>query len=609
MEVEEDPRYRQSSSPYDDVLNALMGAASSTPGKNNNNRRADPRALKLAAVASALVELVDDENGTGGRSASKVYAKAVAALEGTLRGHPGDEERGGGGGSTVVDSLWTQVALLEMLEATVPHVEPPAILTATLPLASRVLVAVVASVRDAAAAAGAAGGGGGGGAIVETNDELGGANAVLRRSCRVATEVLLRVSGSGGAAAVDERAATQLFGGVILALFHDRRPKVRKVAHGSIAELLRGGGGGGADSHDAVGAGSSSRRCHPAIKRAVNRFAHSQLSSARRRHSKDGTCEQLGDCLHLLGFLEQAILDLDYIKLGGAIMELFAVFVGNERNDSSVASNFVDAVKVKEATPTVLAVSGILSTITAMLKDASKNMERKRALDDFAPRVLASLLQASPSLIFRNGMADFDLLQRGRTLYGQAVITSCDRVAQSKPDMACRLMPLSIQMVMVLSKPADEDPDDASVAEVLMVEATQLFRSRLPPLIESSDAGGLDKCLNDTVRALEMTMEATLYRPTWPVSLQSLVVLLQLVHGRQQLAALIGRCVSALLELRNEVPAGSPSQHTVEAAFSSLVQGVGIEVCWGWIRWHPSSKSSTHGEFLCWNIFRRPFVV
>jgi len=164
-------------------------------------------------------------------------------------------------------------------------------------------------------------------------------------------------------------------------------------------------------------------------------------------------------------------------------------------------------------------------------------------------------------------------------------------------------------MVVLLSKPSDEDLDDTSVADALMVELTQLFRSRLPDLIErmlddggvSANAEILDKCLRDTVQALEKTTktDATMYRPTWSVSLPALVVLIQCVHVSRSptLPLIVARSVGTLLEIRNEAPAGSPSQHAVEAAFMSLAQGVGIEDCWGWIQWQPSKTPSSKGEY------------
>jgi hypothetical protein len=99
--------------------------------------------------------------------------------------------------------------------------------------------------------------------------------------------------------------------------------------------------------------------------------------------------------------------------------------------------------KVKEATPKVLAIGALLSTVLILLEDSSA--ERKQALDAFSTRVLASLLQAKTSLVFRNGSSEVEILQRGRTMYGQTILTACQRVADSNAELACKLTPLAVQ--------------------------------------------------------------------------------------------------------------------------------------------------------------------
>ena len=127
-------------------------------------RKRDPRAVRLAAVTCAILDVVDNHS-----SASQVYAKIVATLEGTLTSES----------THIADSLSTLVALLELLSTTVPYVSPPAILGATLPLTSRVLCSIVSSTQTI-----------GDTVVLETKDELGGVNAVLRWVCRASSEVL-----------------------------------------------------------------------------------------------------------------------------------------------------------------------------------------------------------------------------------------------------------------------------------------------------------------------------------------------------------------------------------------------------------------------------------
>jgi hypothetical protein len=514
---------------FSDVLNDLRSPA----------KKRDPRSIRLAAVTSALVDVAGNGQGDASVTASKVYAATVTALEGTLQSKEGAQ---------VADSLATQVALLELLQITVSHVSN-AILKATLPLTSRVLRAVVASVEAVRADM-----------ILETKDELGGINAVLRWACRASTEVLKRLDASA-----DEKAVKQLFGGTLLALFQDRRPKVRKAAYNGAVELL------------VVEDGPA---CHPAIVKATTAHVHAELTKAQR--DKKNQNETLADLMHVISFLERAIVHLDYAKIGTDIMELLAILF---QVDGSSAADFVAMAKVKEATPKILAIGALLSTVLVLLEDSSA--ERKQALDGFSTRVLASLLQAKTSLVFRSGSSEVEILQRGRTVYGQTILAACQRVADSNADLACKLTPLAVQYTLALSQPSDEDPDDATVAETLMVELTKLFRSKLPALIATKPQG-LDKCLKDLLQGMQQVMQSS-HRADWSVSLKCLVVLMEQLYacGHD-----ISDCVENLVELHTEAPSGSPSQLAVEDAVSTLIQGVGVEAFWQWIQWQVPEASS-----------------
>jgi ribosomal RNA-processing protein 12 len=503
-------------------------------GLKDGSKKRDPRSLRLAAVTAALVEVAGSDP-----HAKAVYAKAVTALEGTL------QESG-----SISETLATQVALLELLQLTIPHVQPAAILTATLPLTSRVLRAIVASSQ----AIGAKG-------PMETKDELGGVNAVLRGACRATLQVLKHLE-----AKADHNAVKQLFNETLVTLFQDKRPKVRKAAYNGTLELLMV---------------EEPMQCHPSIRRAATSYSHALLAAAKREKHN----ESLGDVLHLLGFLEQGVLFLDYSKLGDDLMQLLAKLI--QVDESSVASDFVTMSKVKDETPKMLTVAALLSVVTSVLEDASA--ERAEKLHAFAPRVLASLLQASPELVFRNGIAEFEMLQKARTLYGLAVVASCHRVLVSDPEMACRLLPLSVQAIVKLSKPSDEDMEDPSVAETLMVELTQLFRMRLPSFMDTN-AANVDACLDSALKAMGKVLVDLDYRPTFSASLQAVVVLVQFACPKLN----VQNYVKSLLELRNQIkPSGSSSQRAVEEAFSSLVQAVGMETCWKWLDLQSTASDGT----------------
>lgn len=478
-----------------------------------DHKKRDPRSVRLAAVTAAIIDITGDDF-----SPTKVYASTVATLEGTLTLE----------GS---DSLSTQVALLELLKSTVPHVSPGA-LSATLPASSRVLRAVVTSCQSVGAEDPS-----------ETKDELGGINATLRSACRAVTEILRKLPQS-----TNEKLVRQFFHGTLLNLFDDRRPKVRKAAQSGCLDVLM------------------TESCHLVIGQSLTAFSHQHLERARIGKGDNASL------LHLLSFLERAALSLDFESIGGDLMELLMVLMQIE---SSSVGDFVASFR-KDTTSKVILINALLLDLLAMLEDEDWN--RKEKLNTFSARVLASVLQAKPSLVFQS--AEFCLLEAGRSMYGRLVLIAESRVISSNPPVGLKLLPLSIQVAVQLSRPIEEKSDQ-DVAQAVMVELTKLFRERLGPLVESgTHSSDVDLALREALRCLEVVLQDN-YRPTWTATLQTLTYLLQMMPSQMELPEI----VESLIKLRIHVADDDSSRQAIEEAVSSLVQGVGIEAFWGWIRW------------------------
>jgi hypothetical protein len=88
----------------------------------------------------------------------------------------------------------------------------------------------------------------------------------------------------------------------------------------------------------------------------------------------------------------------------------------------------------------------------------------------------------------------------------------------------------------------------------------------------------VEQCLNDSLRGMETVLHHS-FRPTWGVTLQALAFLLHLVNNDK-----VPAVVESLIQLRSEA-ADSTTREAVEAAVSSLIQGVGIEPFWDWVSW------------------------
>jgi hypothetical protein len=506
-------------------------------------KKRDPRTVRLAAVTSAVIEVIGNDNC----SASEVYAKTVTALEGTLTATSGE---------SVTDSISTQMALLQVLSTTVPHVNPPAILMATLPLTSRVLRAVVSSIQAISDET-----------VMETKDELGGANAVLRWACRASGEILKSLNSNA-----DEKSVNQFFLGTLVALFRDRRPNVRKAAQDGVVEVL-------------VSQETGNNR-HPVIIRTMSAYVHSELAKVAKSQSMDS----FSDLLQFLPFVERSILYLNYAKLSSDVMELLTALL--KVQDMSSTTDFVTVAKIREVTPKIQTIDSLLSIVANMLED--DNIERKTFLDEFACRVLASQLQTKPHLVFRQGAAEFEVLERGRIQFGQTLLAASSRALDTNKELACKLLPLCIQLLLVLSRPSEVAADDATVAETLLVELTQLFRAKLNALVEARPTS-LDKCLSDMIRHMEQIMQPP-YKAAWSVGLKCFAVLLKHVHSTIP----IHTSVENLIRLRNGVPLGSPLQHVVEDSVSTLVQELGMETCWELFGFQSDSKQNGMSEFTRW---------
>jgi hypothetical protein len=107
-------------------------------------------------------------------------------------------------------------------------------------------------------------------------------------------------------------------------------------------------------------------------------------------------------------FLEKAIMHMEYMKIGTDIMEFLVKLMEIKTLSATSTGDFVDFAKVKDNNPKILTINALLSIVYGMLEDTSE--KRSAVLDDFAPRVLASLIQAKPSILFRYGCADYEIL-------------------------------------------------------------------------------------------------------------------------------------------------------------------------------------------------------
>lgn len=334
----------------------------------------DPRSVRVGNVISALTDVIQ-----GGVTPGKVYASTVTTLEGTLHQDHGDV-------NIMLDSLTTQTALLKILGVVVPHVSA-ATLGATIGLTSRVLRGVVSSslsilVNDSQ------------GSLLDTNDGLGALTTLLCETCHTVGEVLRNLTPS----TVQEAAVRQLLTGTVLGLLQDTRQKVQNAAKNSLSGLLL----------------MNSPRCHPAILKATTKYVNMHIDNYLKNPSNQNENQNM---IELTGFLGTSLVSLNFTAIGGRLMTILVDLLNEESLSSPSRPVFV--ANSHGSTLKILTINSILSTILSLLEAddevGKKNIEK---INSFAARVLASLVQARPTLSFREGAADVDLLESGRTIYG-----------------------------------------------------------------------------------------------------------------------------------------------------------------------------------------------
>jgi hypothetical protein len=169
---------------------------------------------------------------------------------------------------------------------------------------------------------------------------------------------------------------------------------------------------------------------------------------------------------------------------------------------------------------------------------------------------------------------------------------------ETDASLACRLLPLATHMIVLLSRPVDETgrqgvspTSDATVADTLLVDLTQIFRVHLQKIVNSGSSE-LDNCQGEVLHHLQRHLLHDEYAATWSVGLRCFAISLVEFHDHP----LIPECVESLICLRDtQLSNGLMCQSMVDDAFSTLVQGVGLEFIWPIIRWHASYKLPSKG--------------
>jgi len=489
------------------------------------SRSRDPRSVRIASVASALIEVVEGEITPG-----KVYASTVTTLEGTL--HQVQDEA-----NLVLDSLVTQAALLNILGAAVPYVSS-SVVTGTIGLTSRVLRGIVSSCLSILVSDDAQG------ALLDTKDGLGAISTVLCNACATTAEVLRNLSNT-----TEDSVIRQLLHGTLMRLLQDPRQKVQNSAKDALSGLLL----------------MKSPSCHPSILKTTTKYVNAQIDSYMKRSSKHGKSQNM---IEILGFLNSSLISMDFAEIGGRIMHILVKIMNEESSSVSAKSH--------ASTLQVLTVNAILSTMLSLL-EADEDVEEDRLgkVNAFAARILATLVQARPTLFFKEGAAELDLLESGRTIYGQVMLSASQRllIDNETVDVGVKLTPLVFQQLISLSRPVEED-SEAAIAETLFVEASQLIRIQMLQL-KDKNYEAHDKCTRDCVRVMTTVMQSPFDEAYAPI-LKPLALMLQQSDAEE----IVSEIAVSFLDLRCDLVVSDRSRGAAQEALAVLVEGIGVEKFW-----------------------------
>lgn len=494
----------------------------------------DPRSRRVGATLSALVDVIEGEV-----TSVKVYASTISTLEGTLHQMHKDV-------NMILDSLSTQSALLKILSSIVPHVASPA-LGATVDLTSRVLRGVVSSCLSILVSETNA-------TILDTKDGLGGMSAMLSSACEAVGGILRHLPRT-----TDERVIRQLLTSTILTLLQDTRDKVQNAAKEGLYSLLA----------------MRSPRCHPAIVKVTMKYMNAQIDIFKQNPSQQSENQALIDFLGLLG---TSIVLVDFTNISGQLMTIL-VDIFNEETGSSYSRPVFVAGRSHRATMKILTINSILSTILSSLEADDDDLGEVTVakLNALALRVLASLVQARPTLTFREGAAEDELLETGRSVYGQVILSAAHRVVadDSQVEVGAKLLPLALMQILALTRPLN-DGSDNGVAMTLSAQTSHLFRAQIPT-VQVKNPTVYEACLHDCVRVM-MTVVKSPFDEFLAPFLKSLPILLQQIDGEDEL---VRDCVLSMVQLR--CGPGSEAQAiraAVDGTLASLIESIGMERFW-----------------------------
>jgi hypothetical protein len=501
--------------PFENLIESLQQRAG----------RTDPRQLRLSSVVSAIADVIEREGLEV--TPPRVYAKAVVTLEGSLQRNYQDMDQ-------LIDSVYTHISLLELLHSVLPFLEASTV-SATFATTGRALRSVLESIMavetDTMDAA------------FNTKDDISCIPAVLCSLCKASAMLIRCVSKSGKGP--DDKVVRKLFRGTLHLLLDDKHDRVRNSVKKEIGGLLQ----------------MEAPKCHAVVLKDINGHVMASLDVIS---SAEDTVRKCGEMRNILDLTRSNIMYLDFTRIGEKLMH---VLVGVIEKNTAVDHAFV--AKTKDTTSVVLVLNILLSTVLVMVESRSDS----KVIDQYAGRVLATVLQVRPNTILRG--AESETSSAARELLAQVMLASAKRLVKGDFKKAAMLLPLTISHLVLLATENEKTGIDTTVSERWFVELSQLLRVDLAEARISNPtahAQCCDSCLKATKPILGNDYQ-------W-VSHGALSCLAELVLQTDPENTLATESIQILISLREKTEPASQSAAALSEAISRIVQGYGVDTFW-----------------------------
>lgn len=482
----------------------------------------DPRQARLSSVASAIFDVIKSEGLE--INAARVYAKASIVLEGTLQKKHEEIDH-------LVDSIYTQIALLELLDGVLPKLDTSTVLATFVPIGRTIrnLMTLMRSIHKS-------------NPELDIKDDSGCVVSLLCSAGKTSSTLLQCFSKSPKNS--DDKALRQFFRDTILqSLVSNSNQKVENNAGREIGDLLR----------------MTAPKCHPTILRDINFQIQSALESIAVANYPAQRC---GEMMGILDVTRSNIMHLD----AAVGQKLMLVLVALIQRSSATSDDFV--MKTRDSSSFVLVINVLLSAVENLLESDSND----EMLNDYATRVLATLLQVEPSLILRG--ADEETSSAGRELLAQVMLSSAKRVVNAELSKASALLPLVIGRLFALA--GDQEYSDETIqVQRWFLELTQIIHVKLPEM-KRKDLASYQKCCEasfDVARQMLGCKQNWIYQG-------ALICLAELALQNETQPDKVTSTIRSLISRRSRLNPTSPGALALDDAMCRIVQGLGIDEFW-----------------------------